>query len=589
MSARNDARLWPRLLRGAGIHPSAIDAIALDRLEGESPTRVELATAASSRRLAVDYPAVPGLLSDLATRLGVTLPVNTLPAATLPVDEAAVRSVGIEASDRGAVLRIGLGAVVPRLPELGRLDEMLARAPVDRRLVATMIRLSSTGRSATELRFRPVHARNGWLGAWLGALSAADQHQDLRRFLAAAGELDADRLSVVVGVQEGRAGATLRTEIRGSTTYDDPVVARVAAVLGPAVSLAWGETAVGRGIQASWSLENDEAVSRQSPRRHTTAPRGASTLEQALQKGVDFLTASLGPDGAWRDYPTLAEGADAWTTAYVLHRLSTLPPASRPAEAVAKGIAWLLDNRGPDRAWGYRLATSNDDTDATSLAILALRRLGAPVPDEVGALLARCRRPDGGFATYPPDGEHHGGWVTSQADVTPVALVASRDAGVREAGRAWLRGEQRDDGTWPTYWWATSLYPTWGAVAVLRPDSPRSNDLLATLERYQPSGAFDGALQALLFDLLGAPGRAASRLTTLAGEQRDDGSWRGSALLRFTEPALHGLGDQIDAGKLYLDHHHVFTTSTVVGALAGHLYGDLELDAIARPDQPRNP
>jgi len=44
---------------------------------------------------------------------------------------------------------------------------------------------------------------------------------------------------------------------------------------------------------------------------------GATSVEQALAGGVEFLLAQQGRDGLWRDFETLAGEASDWPTGFV--------------------------------------------------------------------------------------------------------------------------------------------------------------------------------------------------------------------------------------------------------------------------------
>ncbi|MFD0351466.1 hypothetical protein ACFQ0M_46255 [Kitasatospora aburaviensis] len=92
------------------------------------------------------------------------------------------------------------------------------------------------------------------------------------------------------------------------------------------------------------------------------------------------------------------------------------------------------------------------------------------------------------------------------------------------------------------------------------------------MRRYVPDGAFESAL---LLRCRLALGIAAPHgvVGELMERQDRDGSWPASAHLRLTTPAVHRPWTVADAGPVHLDHQRVFTTATVLAALAATLRG----------------
>lgn len=310
------------------------------------------------------------------------------------------------------------------------------------------------------------------------------------------------------------------------------------------------------------------------PARPKSAPPASANgaVREAVRAAVGFLDGA-NSDGPWHDFDLPVGESDRWVTAYVLSMLGRVPPelvSSRERARAQKSLDWLVSCRTTGGGWGYN-GTTADDADSTGWAILALRDFHRPVPAESLDIIQRCRTVCGGVSTYPPDTAPGGSWTTGVADVTPVALRALGPE-VTLAGRAqsmrFLESVQQPDGTWPSFWWLTPLFGTCRVLEVMDQPSRRST-LDQTLRRWYPLGSFESALLLACRTSLGSGRRESLLLESLLAAQEAGGSWRGSAYLRLTDPLVDEPWKAIDAGPAFVDQKSVFTTATVLMALAG--------------------
>jgi cytochrome P450 len=189
------------------------------------------------------------------------------------------------------------------------------------------------------------------------------------------------------------------------------------------------------------------------------------------------------------------------------------------------------------------------------------------------------------------------GWCAPHVCVT--AAAASLE-GLPQRARSldFLRRAQRGEGTWHGYWWSGPEYVTALAVAALsRTADPRDEDRVrrAVVAMHARLDVFGAATSPLL--PAGSPFATASVLWALnayesrsvASErieravgwllavQDEDGGWPASALMRIPPPgcedpdaygpwATEGGG----GGSLVIDQNRLYTTATVVTALAHH-------------------
>jgi squalene-hopene/tetraprenyl-beta-curcumene cyclase len=305
------------------------------------------------------------------------------------------------------------------------------------------------------------------------------------------------------------------------------------------------------------------------------AANGTGALRAALDRGTRFLIESQAPDGAWRDFEV--DGAvesDAWVTGYAGAALCTVARVSRrPLAATLSAARAFLLGALEDRAgWGYaRVAPVDADSTAWALAMLE-RSGGAPRAGYAG--LRAHRRDDGGFATYRRFSDPSM-WRASQADVSAVALDAllgesPRDDESVRGCTAYLLAQQRADGSWPSFWYATDLYATLHALRALARGGALPEERAAAAVHHAsaaPAGRdpFVAALALAIVVRCGDPPDARRLIAELLEQQRPDGRWTAGAPLMRPDPWNFAGGDP-DAA-IY-DQRGTFTTATVLEALA---------------------
>jgi squalene cyclase len=234
---------------------------------------------------------------------------------------------------------------------------------------------------------------------------------------------------------------------------------------------------------------------------------------------------------------------------------------------------WLNDNMSADYGWGYNEIVGSD-ADSTSYAILFLKSAGQQVPDAAYTLLVNFQRPDGGFSTYLPSGEPNS-WNVSHPDVTPVALLAMLthsvpDCGVIQRGIDYILQQKISLGLWNSFWWRSCLYGTAASLSLLEAEGIEM-PLSTALIQVEPNNAFEAAL---LISCLLYEGRDASHdmirdlVEDLISQQQPDGSWKTAPILRITRRDCYEPWASADAGQLYAEQNRLFTTATVLHALA---------------------
>lgn len=280
-------------------------------------------------------------------------------------------------------------------------------------------------------------------------------------------------------------------------------------------------------------------------------------MSDALKRGLDFLIQRQHAAGYWQDWQLPVGSSSMWTTAYVGWRLSSC--AGKGAEFLHRAADWLETNELEGGGWGYAKHTGAD-ADSTALGILFLSALRRSPPESALARLLDYRRADGGFATYGMD-QSFGGWTASQVEITAAAALALSAAAVGgdavEQAKQFVEGKRRQDGLWDSYWWTSPCYATQVAVRLLGEQASRN--AAASLCSLRPGNAFEAALQCLA---------GCDRAQDLIAAQEPDGSWPSAPVLRLTRRDWHAPQESEDAGPSFADEQRIFTTATVVSALA---------------------
>jgi squalene cyclase len=339
---------------------------------------------------------------------------------------------------------------------------------------------------------------------------------------------------------------------------------------------------------------------------------GACDGSGVMSRAATFLLNRQANDGVWRDFRTLAGEAEDWTTAYVAWQLSTAGVAA-PSFRRAKDA--LFARQRADGGWGYNsLVPSDIDSTAWALLFLAqCTRHCRVLSDGVRYLVARQDADTGGVGTYAdpvpilrymrlPVSTSLAGWSQPLVEVTALAgraLAAVKDSPPEAIRAAWrfVREHQGQDGQWRSYWWTTPLYATLHAVAFARSRHglPGARNVvrhavLGVIETQGVDGgwaagcratarAFDTALAVAIISC-GAPSplsRAVLEraIDCLRGMQLASGQWPTAPILRIPPPSIinpdrfrRWRTNELGTGVILSDPHGVFTTATVVAALA---------------------
>ena len=330
--------------------------------------------------------------------------------------------------------------------------------------------------------------------------------------------------------------------------------------------------------------------------------RPAASVEEAIAAALAFLLGRRNQAGWWLDFvhrarpPGVDQGvtgyrSDEWITAYVAAAIVGLDhPHAR--DAARNGMDLLIARRRHG-GWGYNVMIPADaDTTTWVLRLAAGLELADSVHlCEARAFVAGQIDAEGGVATYPSTAAPalaeftklpgpYDGWCAPHVCVT----AAAASLRLCPAPLEFLRRVQATDGSWSGYWWNDDEYATAMGVQALSAAGDRASVARAVRWADSRIGA-DGAAQslaqggpspfatALALTALaagGAPRRGARDRAAnwLLSEQRADGSWEPSAQLRIPAPSQRDPVAAPHTTSNYVDDLGVFTTATVLAALA---------------------
>jgi hypothetical protein len=315
----------------------------------------------------------------------------------------------------------------------------------------------------------------------------------------------------------------------------------------------------------------------------------------SIEMAVSFLMDSRTLAGWWLDYPTLFDGSDEWVTAFVGSALASTNIA-RARRAALHAWSLLSERRARTGGWGYN-SLLPVDTDGTTWGLrlaAAIGTQGSQPAQRARSVLAAHFLPDGGLPSYRGDvltqsresatDDGLSGWCRVAHPCITAAAAILDD----ERPRAYLRRTQHEDGHWSGYWWEDDEYTTVLAAEALASrggDKDRTRVDAAirwAASRIGATGAVDSASSGspsvfataccLRILALGAVDLAYEEerrrvVTWLLQQQKEDGSWPSSALMRVPGPEVLDPAGKIGPDAIYLDEAAFFTTALTVAAL----------------------
>ena len=326
-----------------------------------------------------------------------------------------------------------------------------------------------------------------------------------------------------------------------------------------------------------------------------------------FEKAILFLINTRNVNLLWSDFDLPTGESNGWVTGYVGTIMSGIGNATAflaAKEAWEKhGFKNFFTGHG---GWSFN-RWSPEDGDSTVWGIRFAINLGLKdkLRTEVAEkFLLQHLTSDGGITTFileeelrkflraGPD-DDISGWMATHTCVTAAAaMVPSLN------GRLvpWLQKHQLPDGSWDAFWWPDPEYATSLAVDALTLNNPleyqatikKSADYIILklngkfyigTERFPKGSPFATALGLKILVLSDRDHKLEEMIDSitlwLIGQQRGDGSWEPSALLRVPPAKITDAAgfqdwdnrEAMDWGTITVDQHSTFTTATVLQVL----------------------
>jgi hypothetical protein len=315
-----------------------------------------------------------------------------------------------------------------------------------------------------------------------------------------------------------------------------------------------------------------------SVRRITDTPEGA------VRSALNVLLTSQSEDGSWVDFDLPTVGAsDAWVTAHVGFRLATLPEAwtsDSLKDALEAAVQFL--HAKWHHGWGYN-NSAPVDADSTAHALLMLNATGKKPPATSIEALLSFQQSNGGFATYSTfrSSSMPQNWLISHPDVTPVVIRAlaqyAADPRVAECITRAMHSMEADrlsDEMWPAFWWNLHWYTAsaWvNAASSIEEPLPSFHWPELMESNFKWTSDLDAAYLLELSTNLGRVDIAEQVAQHLLRNQLEDGSWPRVPVLRQPKPGLHQPWKAPDDETYYADVRGIYSTATILSAVANYL------------------
>lgn len=341
------------------------------------------------------------------------------------------------------------------------------------------------------------------------------------------------------------------------------------------------------------------------------------TVSDAARRAAEFLRARYKPGVGFEDFLMARGQLSVWVGGYVGASLLEWARGARegrergaPLRQLLGRLAAGLKRKRREGGWAPS-PYAPEDADTTAWVLNFLLAQGAAprrLKEEAVASLLRYQREDGGFGTYLPGTLSAGaeGYTDSHTEVTAVALEVLLKAGLDPEGEAvrggvkFIRERQGADGLWQAYWWDGRMFATYHCLRALKLagaslDLRTREAIRASIFAEQDADggwgratvgkneAFETALALGSLQTVNPsrvpPEGSKKAVAWLLNHQAADGGFNSGPMMRVPskgdrEP-WNGRDWVLDSpggfGTLSRDQNRLFTTSTVLSALADFL------------------
>ncbi len=301
-------------------------------------------------------------------------------------------------------------------------------------------------------------------------------------------------------------------------------------------------------------------------------------LGKAIEDAREFVLEYRDEDGLYRDFSTRSHGIGVHYPTGCIGRCLLKSGVKRVAlEPTARAMARTQRNNG---GWGFN-ENAASDSDTTAFAVLLLKPFGyAEEIERARAHIRSHQKEDGSFSTYdesevselyglPPE-VSVAGWTGGYPDATASCFLA---IGKNKRAVEFLKKSQRDNGSWPSYWWNDDTFGTFLVAEALRGkgcdrEIGKSRAWLAEHSKGLEH-PFYLALSLTALSGVGEYKAQADRIAAyLLDTQESDGSWQPKPTMRFPVSDNENPWEDTRRKRLdFTDERWIFTTAACLRAL----------------------
>lgn len=342
-------------------------------------------------------------------------------------------------------------------------------------------------------------------------------------------------------------------------------------------------------------------------------------LHSAIAKTAELLALHQRDDGHWEDFKLTVGLGTEWVTGYIGVMLSEAPRAGVEDERIGsmldRAAEWVIAAEHEGGGWGFN-DDSGVDADSTSSCLLFLLDQGRGEGDCVRRaidVLVENQNADGGIGTFSQDSIQteinrnspnfpfwdlvmYRGWCSSDTEVSAISTLALLAAGtppgdpVVERIVSFILDTQQPDGPWNAYWSNGKMLGTsfcMRALAAVEGNEERlrrAAEWLVSIQNDDGSWT-DGvgqrstpygtalATRALASCREPEPAQCLARgAEWLLSTQLVDGGWESCPLMRVPKPWDRTQLQNPTMHRAVPDHNRLFTSATVVNALANAMH-----------------
>ncbi len=283
------------------------------------------------------------------------------------------------------------------------------------------------------------------------------------------------------------------------------------------------------------------------------------TLNISINNALQFVKKKQNNDGSWREYVNQGGISNAWSTAFILSKISENDILKTNfKEEISRGLGFIQNN-SISNLWSYN-TTWIEDADSTNFVLLSYALNDVLIDNNIIESWFQFQKKDGGFSTYSNkdfllkslDDKNISkveGWLTSHNCVSAVSFFTLTKLGLVKNNSNFNKlksfFENKLDTNIDSYWWTSPIYTLYylAKTYYTQQENEKFNLIVKKIQKLQnEDGSFCDnygvnhfytglALEILLLDS-NSETEIKKAVDYLLSYQFTDGSWENSNALQ---------------------------------------------------------